>query len=201
VIAATTTAVGALTEEQGWSPAAVVITASGLLLAAGFWWTYFLVPSRTVLQLRPQRTFAWRYAHLPLFGAIAAVGAGLRVAAEAVEHGQVPPLAIALALGLPVAATIVVVFVTWSALMHSADRSHVPLFLLSLLPVAAAIAVAVRVAPDGLELERQEDQTALVLVIGLIALAPVIEVVGHEIVGYRHTVRVLEREGVLDTDG
>ena len=41
VIAATTSAVTALTGEDGWSPAAVAITASGLVLATAFWWAYF----------------------------------------------------------------------------------------------------------------------------------------------------------------
>jgi hypothetical protein len=33
-----------------------------------------------------------------------------------------------------------------------------------------------------------------VAVIALVALAAVVEVVGHEIVGYRHTVRVVDRQ-------
>jgi low temperature requirement protein LtrA len=63
-----------------------MIASSGLVLAAALWWAYFLIPSRTVLEKWPERTWAWRYAHLPIFGAIAAVGAGLRVTAAAVEH-------------------------------------------------------------------------------------------------------------------
>jgi low temperature requirement protein LtrA len=201
VIAATTAAVAALTEVQGWTVAAVVIAASGLVLSAGFWWTYFLVPSRTVLPLRPGRTFAWRYVHLPLFGAIAAVGAGLRVVAIAVERGGLTALQIALIAGVPVAAVIVIVFATWSVLMHSADRSHVPLFLLALLPVGASFVVAASAGPAPLDLEDGRQQAVLVAVVGLIALAPVVEVVGHEIVGYRHTVRVLEQQGMLPSGG
>src|SRR5262249_21100291 len=49
VVAATTAAVAALTQAQGWSIAAVVIISAGLILAAGFWWAYFLIPSRTIL--------------------------------------------------------------------------------------------------------------------------------------------------------
>src|SRR5262249_13066738 len=82
VVAAPTAAVAALTQAQGWSIAAVVIISAGLILAAGFWWAYFLIPSRTILEKWPERTFAWRYAHLPMFGAVAAVGGGLRVAAS-----------------------------------------------------------------------------------------------------------------------
>lgn len=46
VAAATTSAVAALTQAQGWSVAAVVIASSGLVLAAALWWAYFLIPSR-----------------------------------------------------------------------------------------------------------------------------------------------------------
>jgi low temperature requirement protein LtrA len=46
VVAATTSAVGALVEAQGWSVAAVVIASSGLVLAASLWWAYFLIPAR-----------------------------------------------------------------------------------------------------------------------------------------------------------
>lgn len=53
VIAATVSAVSALTAEDGWSAAAVVITASGIVLAAAFWWAYFLVPSRPILERWP----------------------------------------------------------------------------------------------------------------------------------------------------
>ncbi|AZS36269.1 hypothetical protein CVS47_00870 [Microbacterium lemovicicum] len=79
VIAGTVAAVGALTQEKGWSPEAVLIIASGVLIATAVWWTYFLVPSRLVLEARPERTFSWRYAHLALFGSIAATGAGLHL--------------------------------------------------------------------------------------------------------------------------
>ena len=93
-----------MTGEDGWSPAAVAITASGLVLATAFWWAYFLIPSRIILERWPERTYAWRYAHLPIFGAIAAVGAGLRIAATAVAEQELSTLQIALALAIPVAA-------------------------------------------------------------------------------------------------
>ena len=132
VIAATTAAVAALVQEQGWSGGAVVVVASGLVLAAALWWAYFLIPSRPVLERWPDRIYAWRYAHLPMFGSIAAVGAGLRVSAAAVEEGELSLLRIALGLAVPVACVIVTIFVTWSVLMHAYDLSHVPLFVLSL---------------------------------------------------------------------
>jgi hypothetical protein len=83
------------------------------------------------------------------------------------------------------------IFVTWSVLMRSHDWSHVPLFAASLVPLAAAIVVGMLTGggPVG-----STHLAALVAVIALVGLSPVLEVVGHELIGYRHTVRVVERE-------
>ena len=195
VIAATTGAVGALIGEQGWSVAAAVIAASGLLLAAALRWAYNLIPSRALLEEWPGRTMQWRYAHLPMFGALAAVGAGLGVATMAVEHGDVTVLSVALALAVPVALVIVMIFVMWSLLVRSTDLgSHLPLLAVSLVPLAAAVVVGVLAGTgNAMDAEDATDTTALVAVIALVALSAVIEVVGHERVSYAHTVRAVER--------
>jgi low temperature requirement protein LtrA len=192
VIAATTSAVGALTHEQGWSVAAAVIAASGLVLASGLWWAYYLIPSRAVLERWRDRTFTWRYVHLPMFGAIAAVGAGLRVAAGAVEKDDVSVLLVAIALAVPVAIVITLIFLTWSVLVGSYDLSHVPLFLAALAPLAAAIVIAAKAGPGPIDPDDASQTVALVAVIALVALCAVVEVVGHEIVGYRHTADALD---------
>lgn len=195
VIAGTTAAVGALTQEEGWSAEAVLIASSGLVMAASVWWTYFLVPSRTVLERRPQRTFAWRYAHLALFGSIAAIGAGLHLTTIAMEQGGVSLLGIALALAVPLAVTIVLIFLIWSVLLRSFDGTHLPLLAATLAPLALAVVVGALVHPgQPVDLERPGDLTALSTVIGLVALGAVVEVVGHELVGYRHTLRAWRRD-------
>lgn len=190
VIAGTTAAVGALTQEQGWTTEAVLLAASGLIIAASVWWSYFLVPSRLVLERRPERTFAWRYAHLALFGSIAAIGAGLHLTTIAVEHGGVSLLGIALALAVPLATTVALIFLVWSVLMRSFDATHLPLLALTLAPLAAAVIVGALVRPgEAVDFEAPGSLTALSVVVGLVALGALIEVVGHERVGYRHTLR------------
>jgi low temperature requirement protein LtrA len=194
VIAGTTAAVGALTQAKGWTAEAVLIASSGLLIAASVWWTYFLVPSRLVLERRPTRTFAWRYAHLPLFGSIAAIGAGLHLTTIAVEHGGVSLLGIALALAVPLATTIAFIFFTWSVLLRSFDLAHLPLLLATLAPLALAIVVGAVVHPGrAIDLTRPGDLTALSAVVGLVALGAIIEVVGHELVGFRHSLRAWQQ--------
>ena len=190
VIAGTTAAVGVLTQKTGWSPEAVLIAASGLITAAAVWWTYFLVPSRIILERRPERAFPWRYAHLALFGSITAIGAGLHLTTIAMESGGVSLLGVALALAVPLATTIALIFLTWSVLLRSFDLTHLPLLLITLAPLGAAVVVGAVTHPgEGVDLEQPGTLTALSLVIGLVALGAVIEVVGHELVGFRHTLR------------
>jgi low temperature requirement protein LtrA len=191
VVLSTTLAVGALVESDGWSIAAVTIASSGLLLAGALWWAYFLIPSRTLLERWPERTFAWRYTHLPMFGAIAAVGAGLHVAAYAVEDEHVSALTVALALAVPVAVVILVVYLTWSVLVRSFDWMHAPMLLVCLLPLVAAVIVGAVSGSHG-----EVDRTVLLVVIVFVALSGVVEVVIHERVGYRHTITALERGNV-----
>ena len=192
VVAAVTTAVGSLVDEQGWSAGAALIAASGLVIAASLWWAYFLIPSAIILERWPDRIYAWRYAHLPIFGAIAAVGAGLRVAADAIAHESLSLLQVALALAIPLAALVLMIYATWMVLLHSYDLSHIPLLLGCLLPLAAAVVVAALVGGDPIDLAQPQDLATLVIVVGLVACAGIVEVVGHEVVGYRHTVRALE---------
>ena len=50
------------------------------------WWIYFVIPCGELLHRRRTRSFGWGYGHIPLFGAIVAIGAGLHVAAFYLER-------------------------------------------------------------------------------------------------------------------
>jgi hypothetical protein len=91
-------------------------------------------------------------------------------------------LQIAVALAVPVGAVLLMIFVTWSVLMRSFDLPHLPLLVASLVPPAAAVVVGLVAGGT----------TALAAVFALVALGSIVEVVGHELVGYRHTLRVVE---------
>ena len=62
---------------------------AGTALTFGMWWIYFVVPCGEILHAHRERSFGWGYGHIPLFGAIVAVGAGLHVAAYYLEHHSV----------------------------------------------------------------------------------------------------------------
>ncbi len=65
------------------------------------WWLYFDHPGH--LTPSPQQAFRWGYAHVVVFAALAALGAGLHLATEAVTgHGDARVGALAVA--VPVAA-------------------------------------------------------------------------------------------------
>ena len=59
---------------------------AGTALTFGIWWTYFVIPHGDVLHAHRERSFGWGYGHIPLFGAVVAVGAGLHVAAYQLER-------------------------------------------------------------------------------------------------------------------
>lgn len=91
---------------------------------------------------------------------------------------------------MPLATTIVLIFLTWSVLLRSFDLAHLPLLLVTLAPLAAAVVIGAVTHPgQPIDLDEPGELTALSVVIGLVALGAIVEVVGHELVGYRHTLR------------
>ena len=52
----------------------------------GMWWIYFVMPCGDLLHAYRSRVFGWGYGHIPLFGAVVGVGAGLHAAAYHLEH-------------------------------------------------------------------------------------------------------------------
>ncbi len=160
---------------------------AGVGLTFGIWWTYFTLPAAEVLHhYRDARVFVWGYGSMVVFAAIAAVGAGLHVAAlqiegaHAEEEASVSATTAVLAVAIPVAVFVVVLFALYSWLVGEVDRFH----LLLLTGAAAFCALPVALAAAGVA-------TALCLLV--LVLAPVVVVVGYETVGHRHEADVLER--------
>lgn len=88
-------------EAGGLTSELAAIGAGGLVLAFGLWWLYFDHPGH--LSPTPAQSFRWGYAHAVVFAALAALGAGVFVAAEAAGHHARARTG-ALAVALPVAA-------------------------------------------------------------------------------------------------
>jgi low temperature requirement protein LtrA len=110
------------------------IIVGGLLIVFSFWWLYFERPGHEVLRSLPT-AFLWGYGHYFVFGASAAVGAGLAVSVDqATGQGAITARAAGAAVALPVA---VFLASLWLLLGRSDDlresRSATALIVLAVL--------------------------------------------------------------------
>jgi low temperature requirement protein LtrA len=177
----TVAAVTALVQQQGWSAEAVLIVVAGIGLTFGLWWNYFLVPSGDVLERFRGRAFPWGYSHVVIFGAIAATGAGLHIAAYVIEgRSGIGTVGAVLAVGVPVLIFSVALFALHGYLLRQFDSFHVWLFVGTLTLLLIAVILAVGGVPIGWCLL-------------VVTLAPAVIVVGYETVGHRHQATMLAR--------
>jgi low temperature requirement protein LtrA len=86
-VAAATLAMQSATT-SGLSAPQAGVAAGGLLLIFGLWWWYFEHPSEEGLRESRNSAFLWGYAHYAVFASVAALGAGLEVAAESTRRGS-----------------------------------------------------------------------------------------------------------------
>ena len=160
--------------ELGWRLNAILLLAAGIGLTFGQWWTYFTIPWATMLERRRDRSFLWGYGHILLFAAIAATGAGLHVAAYLLEHhSKLGEVGTVISVALPVGVYALVLYLLYNMFMHVIDPFHILLVALTVAVLVASVAMAIAGVP-----------VAWCLVV--VALAPVVTIVGYEAVGHRH---------------
>ena len=135
----------AVVGERGLGAELVAIGLGGLVLAFASWWLYFDHPGH--VSPSAAASFRWGYAHLLVFAALAAVGAGASVAAEA-SGGHGDERVAALAVAVPAAGYLlglaVVMLVTGTGagdLMVWPKLAAVPVLLLAgaALPLGLAV--------------------------------------------------------------
>jgi low temperature requirement protein LtrA len=182
VILGTVAALNAVVHgEHGWTLNAAKLTVAGVGLTFGCWWMYFAVPWAEPLVRHRERAFAFGYGHLLIFAPLAAMGAGLHVAALRLEgKAQIGATATVLSVVIPVAIFTIVFYALYSALMRTGDPFH----LLLLAGMAALLVLSVALAAAGAGV------TTCLLVL---MLAPAVTVVGYEALGHRHVADALER--------
>jgi low temperature requirement protein LtrA len=143
-VLAATSAVQAAFTAAGGSVALVVLGSGALMLLFGLWWFYFLKPAAAGLERRRELAFLWGYGHYGIFAALAALGAGLEVATEAsAHHIAAPHLLVGLAVGVPVAVVLVLVWALHAPLVPRRRSHTIAVF------VAAAATLAVAAATGG----------------------------------------------------
>jgi len=180
-IVGTVTTVSALEETQGWSSETILVAVAGIGITFGVWWIYFMMPSGELLEKHSERSFGWGYGHIFIFASIAAIGAGLHVVAYVIEgEAVVGVLGATLSVAIPVAVFVIALFVIYARLMREQDPFHTGLFVGTMVVLGIAVALAAGGASIGL---------CLVIV----TLAPIVTVVGYELVGHRHQAAALGR--------
>jgi low temperature requirement protein LtrA len=182
VILGTVAALNAVVHgEAGWSVDAALLAVAGVGLTFGCWWMYFAVPWAEPLVRHRQRAWAFGYGHLVIFGSLAGMGAGLHVAALLLEgEAEVGETTAVLSVAIPFAVYTAMFYALYSALMHEHDPFHLGL----LAGTAALLGLSIVLAAAGV------DMTVCLLVL---ALTPVVTIVGYETLGHRHISAALER--------
>jgi low temperature requirement protein LtrA len=167
--------------EAGWSLDAALLLVAGVGLAFGCWWMYFSVPWAEPLVRHRERSWVFGYGHLFGYAALAAMGAGLHVAAIALEgKAEIGAVAIVLSTALPFAIYTAVFYTLYSLLIHTRDPFHLGL----LAGTAALVVLSVVLAAAG---------ASVAVSLLVLALAPAVTVVGYETVGHRHMSDALQR--------
>jgi low temperature requirement protein LtrA len=163
----------------GWTVDAAVVAFAGIGLIFATWWTYFAIPWAEVLHLHRERSFTWGYGHIVVFGSLAAIGAGLHVAAYYLEQEtRLGVTGTVLSTAIPVGIYTLALYGIYLAFTRHADPFHLAL----LAGTAGVIGLSVALAAAGVGV-------AACLIV--LMLAPVVTVVGYETVGHRHVTEAL----------
>ncbi len=182
VILGTVAALNALVQgEAGWTVDAALLAIAGIGLTFGCWWMYFTVPWAEPLVRDRRRAFGFGYGHLAVFAPLAAMGAGLHVAAYELEGAaRIGATATVLSVVIPFGIFGLAFYGLYSVLFRARDPFH--LWLLAGTALVLVVSVVLAVAGAGVP-----------VCLLVIALAPVVTIVGYEAVGHRHMAEALRR--------
>jgi low temperature requirement protein LtrA len=165
---------------EGWTLDAALVAVAGVGLTFGSWWMYFAIPWAATLRVPRPRAFTWGYGHIFMFTGLAGMGAGLHVAALYLEHEtEIGAVATVASVAVPVALYAVALYAVYSLVMRTADPFHIAL----LAGTAAVLALSLVLAALGVSM-------AVCLIV--LMFAPVVSVVGFELVGHRHLAAAID---------
>lgn len=180
-VVGTVAALSAVIESQGWTTEVALVGLAGMGLTFGMWWVFFILPSGHVLRAKRQKSFVWGYGLMITIASIVATGAGLHVAAYYIEHkAKIGPLATVLSVAIPVSIFLASIYAVYAYLVENFDRFDI----LLLTGTAIVIALAITAAAFGLSMP---------VCLIILMLAPVVTIVGYELVGHAHQADMLEK--------
>lgn len=178
-VVGTVASLSAVVQTQGWTLGTGLVCVAGVGLTFGLWWIYLMLPSASVLENHRERSFVWGSLQLLLVSAIVATGAGLHVAAYYLEHkAHISAFATLLAVAVPVASYVVLIYWLYYYLVQQFDSFHTWLLAMT----AAVIAIAITAAVAGFSMPA---------CLCILMLAPVVTVVGYEWKGHRHQTKAI----------
>ncbi|MFV0451728.1 MAG: low temperature requirement protein A [Propioniciclava sp.] len=166
----------ALIAAQGWSVEAVSVLFSGVALTFGLWWFSFVTPIGEALAARRRRMPLFSFGHIGVYLAIAAIGAGLHVAAYTVEgSSEIGTVGTMWSVVIPVAVFTAIIYAAWPVLMEM--RTTDPLHLVLIGITVVVLGTSVALASAGV---------SIAWCLAVAALSPWVTVVGFELLGHRH---------------
>jgi low temperature requirement protein LtrA len=182
VILGTVAALNALVHgEAGWTVDAALLAVAGVGLTFGCWWMYFAIPWGEPIARHRRRSLSFGYGHLAIFAPLAAMGAGLHVAAYDLEgEAHISQTAVVLSVVIPVAIFVLVLYGLFAVLFRARDPFHLWLLAGTALLVAAPVALAAA-------------GVSVTICLLVVALAPVVTIVGYETLGHQHLAGMLRR--------
>lgn len=155
-----------------WSVNAALVGLGGTGLAFALWWVYFTLPNGEALHVQRNKAFVFGYAHMVIFAAIAAAGAGLHVLAYYIDHeAHISAAAAVASVAIPVAVFKVALTSVYGYLT-GLDRMNVVLSAI----VVASSGLAIVLAAAGLP---------VTLCLLVIVAGPAVVIVADEVAG-RH---------------
>jgi low temperature requirement protein LtrA len=180
-VVGTVASISAIVDDSGWTVEAGMVCIAGVGLTFAMWWVYYILPGAHVLHKHRERSFVWGYGHIVLFAAIVATGAGLHVAAYYINHkAHIGSVATLLTVAIPLLVYLASLYALYTYMMQEADRLHLWLIGATLIVVAASIAAAWL----GVN---------LTICLIILTLAPIVTVIGYEVLGHQHQARALEQ--------
>jgi low temperature requirement protein LtrA len=180
-VVGTVASISAVVGAQGWTFDAAFVAVAGIGLTFGMWWTYFVMPQAELLHAHRRRSFWFGYLPIVTLGAIVATGAGLHVAAYYIEHhSKLSSTETVLSVAIPVGLYIVSIYVLYMVLVRTVDTFHLLLIVLTVVVLTGAVWLA-------------EVGVSMANCLLVVTLAPLVSVIGFELVGHRHAAEAIAR--------
>lgn len=161
VLLATSAAIAAALDEHGLTPSLAATVVGGLLVVFCLWWFYFKHSyEERLAEEESESPFIWGYGHYVMYASVAAVGAGLGVAIDVVEHtAPVASRSAGLTLAVPIALYLVALGV-----LHAKDAGDYK----TLVRAVAISTVVLAIGLAGWEMGLTVLLIGVALVLGLV---------------------------------